>query len=125
MWCFGFKMWVMSAFESEWSSSPFTNHLCLFGYPKNFEKSFNDLQSYILNKYEVDVYCHLWWEQNDTIPNPPWATNKTDFIMKETKEEIENKIKKLYNPKKIIVENSKKFIHNFDNETSIMLDKLK
>ena len=39
--------------------------LLLFGQPRNLENpnSFKSHQEWIYDEYDVDTYCHAWWEK--------------------------------------------------------------
>ena len=88
--------------------------LCLFGYPRMYKESYESIKKCLLDKYNVDVYCHLWWEKDSKIPIAQWNLNKQKNII--MKEDIIENIKRLYNPKKLIVENPKNFNHILDEK---------
>jgi hypothetical protein len=95
--------------------------LCLFGFPRTYKKGYKDLKKYLLDKYDIDIYCHLWWKQNNYSPKAPWISDPL-LIMDE---DIKNEIQDLYNPKKIIMENPDDFIHKNTNEVDkLILDEI-
>ena len=39
--------------------------LLLFGQPRNIDNpnSFNSHQKWIFDEYDVDTFCHVWWDK--------------------------------------------------------------
>ena len=88
--------------------------LCLYGYPRMYKESYATIKKCLLDKYNVDVYCHLWYEKDCKIPVAQWNLNKQkDIIMKN---DIIDNIKLLYNPKKLVMENPNNFNHILDEK---------
>ena len=40
--------------------------LLLFGQPRNIDNpnSFNSHQKWIFDEYDVDTFCHAWWDED-------------------------------------------------------------
>ena len=50
--------------------------LCIFGQPRFLDNPhpFISHKKYILDKYDVDCYCHLWWKSGiKEFDANPWA----------------------------------------------------
>lgn len=76
--------------------------LCLSGQPRFIEETFQNIKSNLLDKYDVDLFVHTWY---DSIPNP---YNTTPHLIYE-KEQLEDCIKELYKPVSFKIEKQKTF----------------
>lgn len=95
--------------------------LVFFGQPRfiNNPNPYLSNKKFILDKYETDVYCHAWYSENiDEYDYSCWSTLKQCPVEKGSIK----KIKELYNPKKIEVDEPKKF--EFSTESVSVLDKI-
>lgn len=73
--------------------------IILFGQPRFVEECFPQIQEKILNNYDCDVYCHMWW--NDNIKKNGYTGKRGRFNVKENLPDI---VKELYNPKKLLLQ---------------------
>ena len=70
------------------------------GQPRYFVESFNKINELILKKYEVDVYCQLWWDNKLKFNGfTNWRGNHYKFHKNTVQMIID-----LYKPKKISVD---------------------
>jgi hypothetical protein len=83
--------------------------LMLHGQARNFEDSFPITKKNLLEKYDVDVYCHLVWDEN--IKKNGYSSRRGNF---KSNEDTPNLIQKFYNPKKIII--TEDFYYGKDEE---------
>jgi hypothetical protein len=80
--------------------------LLLHGQARNLMVGYISLYEHILNKYDVDVYCQVWWDE-DVKKNGYLGARGTYPVDKNTINEIYER----YNPKKILVEKPYKVYH--------------
>ena len=81
--------------------------LLLFGQPRNVDNpnSFNSHQKWIFDEYDVDTFCHVWWDKNvSEYDVSDWVGEQC--IASGNPVEI---IKSLYKPKSIKVEAPRTF----------------
>lgn len=80
--------------------------LCFHGLPRFIEKCYPEIKRYFIDNNEVDIYAHFWWNESHK--------GKINRLhVKEKNHPDENSIeifKKLYNPIKIVFEDSPKNI---------------
>ena len=72
--------------------------------------SYNSIKEHILDKYDCDVYIHTWWSKEDyknkiNYMKSPWSIAQ-DLEVKDNIDEI---LEKMYNPKVIKCEKIKTF----------------
>lgn len=95
--------------------------LLLHGQPRFFKECYSSIYDNIIKPNNCDVFIHFW---NNKDGNNEWSNvgpsykKNTKDIEKNIDENIENKLIKLYSPKKIISENQIDF-NNTDNEEHI------
>lgn len=80
--------------------------LCLHGQPRNYKYGYNYLKS-ILKSYDVDTYIHMWWDKSvvdSEYESAPWLKNP------KIENNMDESIKALYKPKKILIDTPRKFI---------------
>ena len=81
--------------------------LLLFGQPRNIENpnSFKSHQEWIYDEYDVDTFCHVWWEKGVE------GYDVSDWVNEECKapENPIGVIEERYKPKKIKVESPRTF----------------
>ncbi len=89
------------------------------GQPRFLEnnKSFFSHKNWIIDKYETDIYCHVWWSNNKIMSSSTWSNISTTTFQENDIEYI----KKNYNPKKIIVEEPKHFKLSLEEESNISI----
>jgi hypothetical protein len=75
--------------------------LCISGLLRTYNKNIINLKKYFLSKYNPDIYIHTWSEIDRGV-----KTNLNKF---------ESKIKEIYNPKKLIIEDP----INFNNQNKV------
>ncbi len=83
--------------------------LLLFGQPRALHNTdvYMSHKKFILDRYDTDVYCHMWYNENETnYTVSSWVPNKYSTTVTKGSDAI---IEKLYSPKKMIVEPSKGF----------------
>lgn len=83
--------------------------LLFFGQPRFIENNdiFESYKHNIINKYNVDIYCHCWWSHKQIeYETSSWAKIKSCPIPKNAPGIILEK----YNPQKIIFEQPKEFL---------------
>ena len=73
--------------------------LLLFGQARFVEQCYEKIKSDILDIYNPDVYCHMWWD--DDIKNNGYVGNKGNYLVPSDTPKI---VTDLYSPKKIIIE---------------------
>jgi hypothetical protein len=86
--------------------------LMLHGQGRNLINGFNSLKK-ILDNYDVDVYCQVWWDDN--IKSNGYVGARGFYPVNQDVPEV---IKELYSPKKISVNKS----HNFLNQNDPIYD---
>lgn len=99
--------------------------LLFFGQPRFIENN-NIFESYrdnIIDKYDVDIYCHCWWSNKQTeYETSSWAKIKSCPVPKNAPSILLEK----YNPQKIIFEQPKEFaisekLHTFFRNSKLLL----
>jgi hypothetical protein len=90
--------------------------LVFYGQPRisNIE-SYNSIKEKLLDIYDCDVYIHTWWSKEDYLNNisyikSPWSQAK-DLQVKDNIDEI---LKEMYNPKVLKCEKIKDFMEVSD-----------
>lgn len=83
--------------------------LCISGQPRYLEDGYQNIKSELLDKYDIDVFVHTWFDENDigkefTI-SPALKYNRTCKLERDTIK----KILTLYKPKLIKHESNKQF----------------
>lgn len=87
--------------------------ICLYGQPRLIESGYVNISKFIQatsNYYNIDILIHTWWSKSmigQKYSHSPWRYIADDEIM--IKEDDIDKIQKLYNPKKILVDEPKYF----------------
>jgi len=91
--------------------------LVFYGQPRisNIE-SYNSIKKNLIDNYDCDVYIHTWWSKEDYINQKeyiksPWS-QATDLKVKENIDEI---LQNMYNPKVLKCEKIKDFMEVSDN----------
>jgi len=82
--------------------------LCLKGQPRNYIKGYDHIKREILDKYDVDVFAHCWWDKskiNQPYSTAPWASGNYKI-----EEGIPEKLYELYKFIAITFESPKTFI---------------
>ena len=84
--------------------------LCFSGQPRDIDIIYPIIKQTILDSNDVDVFVHTWWDpdnlsHNSVIPDRTHKTFSTDAI---------DKIKNLYQPKRIMVEKPKVWKRNYE-----------
>ena len=84
--------------------------LCIFGQPRFLDNNnpFKSHKKHILDKYDVDCYCHVWWKKGiKEFDANPWAfqSEKCNVTCLDPIDVILSQ----YNPLRISVEEPKKF----------------
>ena len=83
--------------------------ICISGRPRYLEEGFQEINRYILSKYDCDVFIHTWWSSdmsNQAEQFSPKISYNRSYIYPENTIDI---IKNLYKPIKISYEPSKVF----------------
>lgn len=86
--------------------------LILYGQPRGIHKDdvYLSHKKFIIDKYNTDVFCHMWYSESQTTYNvSSWCNNINNNIIKYTPDIIKSR----YNPVKCIIEEPRKF--NFDS----------
>lgn len=78
--------------------------LCLYGQPRSFEKGYETIKKYIIDKFTADVFFHTW-ETDTKYEVSPWRTD-IDTKSVKTKSVVD-----LYQPKSFLIEKSMNFCH--------------
>ena len=113
---------IKTDFMSRYKNKNIKLALCLYGFPKCHKDSYNDIKIYILDKYpNTDIYIHVWIKNNSEIPIPPWNFNKKKHIMEDS---ITSSLLKLYDPKKIIIEDPDNFNYILCDKTRKNFDEI-
>lgn len=73
--------------------------LCLSGHLRAFEQTYSSFKTHILNIYNPDIFIHTWDKLGFS------CAYKSDRTLNNTNSK-ESIVKKLYNPKKMIIEDS-------------------
>ena len=95
--------------------------LVFFGQPRfiHNQNPYKSNKEFILDRYETDVYCHAWFSEKDSeYDYSCWSTLKECPIEKDSIDVIND----LYKPKKLKVEEPRKF--SFSEETLSELDRI-
>jgi len=74
-----------------------------FGHLRDFENCYKNFKKNILDRYDSDVFIHTW----DMKDHNTKSWNSRNLKQKQVDSLLINKIKNLYNPKKLIVEKQK------------------
>jgi len=105
--------------------------LCLYGQPRFIDNPNIKiyLDDHLFNKYDVDTYCHFWYDDKlTTYSGSDWHDKPSpyykggDFYKVENTLEIINKV---YNPIKINCESPKDFSKLFNNDELSILENKK
>jgi len=75
--------------------------LCLSGQPRYIEEGYYFINKYLLNKYDIDVFIHTWWDDSFKNNEFNFTNIKRNSLYDE---DAIIKLVKYYNPKKIIHE---------------------
>lgn len=96
--------------------------LCLFGQPRNYRIGYKNLEDYLLSKYNVDKFAHIWWSKEmagETYDSSPWAPN--NYIIEG---DLDKKINSLYKFNDVIFQTPQIFkplkkyiVHNKDHDS--------
>jgi hypothetical protein len=82
--------------------------LCLKGQPRNYYQGYLQIKREILDKYDVDIFAHCWWDKSK-IGKPystaPWASKL--YLIEDN---VPENLYALYNFKAITFESPKTFI---------------
>jgi hypothetical protein len=88
--------------------------LCLSGQARSIEENFSNIKNTILDKNDVDVFVHTWFDEDDVgkrFNNVPAYSKTHDITFNATlKSNTASLIENLYSPKKILIEKQKCFI---------------
>jgi len=81
--------------------------LLLFGQPRNIDNDnvYESHKKFILDKYDTDVFCHIWKCNGEKYLVSPWCESKNISIIKSADEIINEK----YKPKFLEYENERNF----------------
>jgi hypothetical protein len=94
--------------------------LVLFGQPRGILNSsvFDSHKKYILDKYDTDVYCHMWYSDSETkfVASSFVPSNSDLSIIKNSPDIICSR----YNPKKVHIDTPRTF--EFSEEIQNILD---
>jgi hypothetical protein len=104
--------------------------LCLYGQPRFIDNPNIKLylDSLIFDKYDVDTYCHFWYDDEITsYTGSDWHDRPSTYYKGGDFYKVENTldiINKVYRPKEIIFEKPKEFYETFNShELSILENK--
>lgn len=75
--------------------------VCFSGQPRYIEEGYYFVKKYLLDKYDVDVFVHTWWD--DSYPGSEFDYTDLNRDCKYSEDTL-LKISKLYNPKLIQTE---------------------
>ena len=75
--------------------------ICIFGKIRALLEGYSRILKYILSKYEVDIFIHLWTEENNTLNGVRLYHNRAIEKNKEEIQESIKLIKNLFNPVEI------------------------
>jgi hypothetical protein len=67
----------------------------------SLKSSFNSIKKHILDVYDTDVYCHLWWDEEISKNGFYVGLQNTTYSTDNNMPEI---IKNLYSPKKMLIQ---------------------
>jgi len=81
--------------------------IVLRGQPRNFRVGYEHLQREIISKYDADVFAHCWWDESFVGQNYSTAPQAPKNYIAE--ENLPEKLKDLYNFKKVKYEKPKTF----------------
>jgi hypothetical protein len=83
--------------------------LCFSGQPRFIEEVAPSIKENVIGNYDVDVFAHLWFD--DDLQSKPYKYGGTGkWKDQRISSDAINKFVEIYNPKKILVQNSKKFL---------------
>ena len=85
--------------------------LCFSGQPRFIEESAPLVKENIIQNYDVDVFSHLWFDE-DLQTKPYKYGGSGGWINQRISDESIDNFIKLYNPKELLVEPSKKFLNS-------------
>jgi hypothetical protein len=81
--------------------------LLLSGQARHFFEGFNTVKKYILDVYDVDVYCQVWWDEE--VKKYGYQGRRGNFKVQDN---IPDLILENYKPKKFLIERSFKVYQN-------------
>lgn len=82
--------------------------LCFSGQPRFINECFSFISKNVIGNNDVDVFGHLWFD-TDLQTNPYKYGGDGNWVHQRINDKAIEDFKNLYNPKKLIVEESKKF----------------
>lgn len=84
--------------------------LLLSGQPRFYSgKSYDSIKREILDKYSTDVFIHTWRSNDGKFDVAPWVSKQIGTAKFEGKETTYQDILRLYNPKRMMIEESREF----------------
>jgi len=73
--------------------------LVFCGQGRSVESAYESIKEKIIDVYNPDIYCHLWWD--DSIEKNGYHGHNRDY---RTPKELPSLIKNYYNPKKFLIQ---------------------
>ena len=93
--------------------------LCFYGQPRFIEDNYRLLFLNLINRYEIDVYAHLWFDE-ELQTKPYKFGGNGGWVDKRIESDAIEKFCKIYNPKIIETESSKLFLNkNIEFQKSV------
>jgi len=83
--------------------------LCFSGQPRFIERVAPYIKENVIGDYEVDVFAHLWFDE-DLQTKPYKYGGSGGWVKQRISSNAIEEFEKIYNPKKLVVEKSKKFL---------------
>jgi len=84
--------------------------LCFYGQPRFIEDNYRLLFLNLIDRYEIDVYAHLWFDE-ELQTKPYKFGGNGGWVDKRIENDAIEKFCKIYNPKIIEIESSKVFLN--------------
>jgi len=85
--------------------------LCFSGQPRFVKETYSLIKENVIRDNDVDVFGHLWFDQN-LINEPYKHGGDGNWINQRIDSNSLDYFQTLYNPKKLLIEKSKKFINS-------------
>jgi hypothetical protein len=91
--------------------------ISLRGQPRDYLRGYEFLNNEIISKYDVDVFGHAWWDKDSISEKYDSNPHSLDLNYR-IEEDIPDKLKYLYNFKKLNIEKPRKFtpLRKYNNE---------
>lgn len=83
--------------------------ICISGQPRHYEIGYISLKNAILDKYDCDIFIHMWWDVSGNIYTRSGFAERRELNENPIYKDIPEGISSLYEPKLFIHEPQKQF----------------